>query len=60
MKIIKKGKKQSSEIRFTCKWCGCEFLASKGEYEYSFDQRDNVSSYSCHCPECNNPCIEIK
>ena len=51
MKIIKKGKIQTTFIRFCCSNCGCIFECEKGEYIYHFDQikGDYIDAI---CPTC--------
>lgn len=59
MKILKKANKPTSNIRFVCP-CGCEFIADKKEYDWSYDHEYCMNIYVCNCPECNNPCVRIK
>lgn len=57
MKIIKEGKSQPSDdtpVRFTCKTCGCEFLAEKGEYDTYVNFKDLRTTCSSYCPNCKS------
>ena len=60
MKILKKGKKLTTEIKFKCHFCKCEFIVDKGEYRYVYNQDNEIEIYSFNCPTCNCPCVVIK
>jgi hypothetical protein len=45
MKILKHGKLK--ERKFTCKICGCEFIADISEYHIHLQD-----GYSVQCPDC--------
>lgn len=48
MKILKHG--NLSKRLFVCDECGCEFVASRGEYGKFFGEND--FAFFCYCPEC--------
>lgn len=56
MKILKKGKKQYKEIKFTCSVCECVFVACEQDYVSTTDPKDRCKIFICGCPECNNLC----
>lgn len=59
MKIIKKGKKPTTFIRFCCSNCGCIFECEKGEYMYHLSgKRDNY--YEAKCPTCSKKVYALK
>ena len=54
MKILKKGNltKIKQSFQFTCKKCGCVFIADKGEYQHFLQPQGEW--VECRCPYCNN------
>ena len=58
MQIIKKGdlNRLKKSIQFTCKKCGCIFVANKDEYQVHFDQYQG-DWVKIRCPYCNNKII---
>lgn len=58
MQIIKEGdlNRLKKSIQFTCKKCGCIFVANKDEYQIHFDQYQGDWIEIC-CPYCNNRII---
>ena len=56
MKIIKQGKKPDTSIKFTCRFCGCVFIAEKGEYSI-VPMGYNDVGYECNCPNCGADCF---
>lgn len=46
MKILKHG--ELKERKFTCKKCGCEFIADMSEYCFGI-----TDDYMVDCPDCN-------
>lgn len=48
MKIIKSGDRRPR--RFTCRCCGCVFIAELGEYTVAA----SGDNFFVHCPECKN------
>ena len=50
MKILKHG--DLKPRRFTCKNCGCEFVADMSEYEVAYC--DHEKCYCVDCPECKH------
>lgn len=59
MKIIVQGKEPDLSKKFECSYCGCVFVAEKGEY--SLVQTDyNSSDYECDCPCCGTNCYNIE
>lgn len=56
MKILKHG--NLSKRLFVCDECGCEFVASRGEYDKFFGENGFV--FFCYCPECFCYCPECK
>ena len=57
MKIIKKGKIQTTFIRFCCSNCGCIFECEKGGYEYAYDLVRDY--YEAKCPTCSKKVYSI-
>ena len=55
MKIIKHGKKMD-DVKFTCKFCGCEFTEEVFECARESAEDDNFILFSCHCPDCYELC----
>ena len=55
MKVIKHGRKKDKkpDVTFTCKKCGCVFIAEWGEYTRHYGQIQGGTYYEVHCPECN-------
>ena len=37
---------------FSCKKCGCEFLADREDYKFQYSQREGISWYEIKCPTC--------
>ena len=66
MKILKKGNKQLAELRqlqpilFDCSYCGCSWIANKGEYKCYSNQLDNDDSYYYDCPCCGSTVYSIE
>lgn len=52
IKIIREGKIDKQVLRFTCQNCGCIFEGEKGDYNWSYYQRDNEAICSIKCPCC--------
>ena len=55
MTIIKPGKKLD-DVKFTCGFCGCEFIADASEYLRESTEDDNSFLFSCRCPDCSEWC----
>ena len=55
MTIIKPGKKLD-DVKFTCKFCGCEFIAIASEYSHEPTEDSSSILCSCHCPDCSELC----
>lgn len=53
MTIIKHGKKMD-DVKFTCRFCGCEFTAEVFECRRVIN-KDSVM-FSCGCPDCAELC----
>ena len=56
VKIIKHGEsaKLIPDITFSCKKCGCVFVAEFGEYNINYSCFLGTTYYEAHCPECNS------
>ena len=59
MKIIKEGRPNPDNgkpVNFTCKNCGCEFIAEKGEYRSYINMVGSMPMIRCStdCPNCDN------
>lgn len=66
MEIIKHGDsyKRDTTLRFSCRVCGCEFLANESEYvKYYYPESNyyysefNETDAHATCPECGATCI---
>lgn len=55
MKIIKQGIKPDESRKFTCRFCGCIFIAEKNEYSV-VPMGYCVIGYKCDCPNCGASC----
>lgn len=53
IEIVRHGKNR--RLYFVCKKCGCVFWADGMDYWHS--GADEHDWYSCHCPECDMPCV---
>lgn len=54
MKIVKEGNPNWNKKpkEFTCRYCGCVFVADSNEYVV--DTWRNTKTYTCNCPCCDN------
>lgn len=59
MKIIVQGKKPDLSKDFVCSYCGCVFVAEKGEYS-TVQTGYNETGYECNCPCCGTSCYRIE
>lgn len=55
MTIIKPGKKFDA-VKFTCRFCGCEFTEEAFECSRESTEDENSIFFSCHCPDCSDWC----
>ena len=55
MTIIKPGKK-FDDVKFTCKFCGCEFTEEAFECSRVSTEYNNSILFSCNCPDCSELC----